>query len=183
MTFYSHHNLLKQFFFTSCFAAWYVFPFHPHCECVYVTSVPVRSSIHIWFWAKVTNWPIEWATSTGTPSRTNTSELLPLMWVPSNNKKKISHIDQFLGGVLIGLTLKKKSSWGSPQWKLRSSDLCCTACFCYNEQVKNWQIGCCQSMCLLDIRKHRFIVLLCLKLTFKTHNVSVRLKCHHIKTV
>lgn len=67
------------------FAAWYVFPFHPHCECVYITSVPVRSSIHIWFWAKVTNWPSEWATSTGSPSRTNTSELLPLMWVPSNN--------------------------------------------------------------------------------------------------
>lgn len=52
---------------------------------------------------------------------------------------------------------------------------CCTACFGYNEQVKkNRQIGCCQSMCLHDIRKNRFTVLFCEKLTFKTHNVSFR---------
>lgn len=163
------------------FAAWYVFPFHPHCECVYITSVPVRSSIHIWFWARVTNWPSEWATSTGSPSRTNTSELLPLMWVPSNN---LPH-RPVPGRCIDWFDFKKNHHEGalSENWGALTSVQCCTACFRYNEQVKNWQIGCCQSMCLLDIRKHRFIVLLCLKLTFKTHNVSVRLKCHHIKTV
>lgn len=106
------------------FAAWYVFPFHPDCECVYIMSVSVRSSIYIWFWAKVTNWPSESATLTDSPSRTKTSEPLPLMTVPGTKKKKknIFHIDQLVGGVLIGLTLKT-SSWRSPQWKLRSSDL------------------------------------------------------------
>lgn len=73
-----------------------------------------------------------------------------------------------------------KDPWVKTE-KLWPTVQCCTAWFCCNEQVKNWQIGCCRSMCLHDIRKNRFIVLFCEKLTFKTHNVSFRLKCHHIK--